>query len=111
MKRILVLCAALATLSVMGFAKTTTIRGRVNDAKCGAGMVNAACAQKCVAAGEPAILVQDKTNKIYKIANQDAIKDHVGGHVALTGTVDGDTITITSVKVLSPEKASAGGTK
>lgn len=97
MKKTLMLVGMCATLALFCFAKTTTITGTINDAKCGAKMVNADCAKKCVAGGEAAIVVVDKSNKVYKIANQDSIKDHVGDHLSITGDVKGDTITIASV--------------
>jgi hypothetical protein len=58
---------------------------------------DAACAQKCVKGGSPAVLVTDD-GKVYKIANQDKVLASVGTNVALMGKVSGDTITVDSVK-------------
>ncbi len=69
---------------------------------CGGKHVNAtkddiACAQKCVKGGEAAVLiVGDKT---YKIENQDAVKNHIGHKVNVTGTMTGDTIHIDKVSM------------
>jgi hypothetical protein len=58
---------------------------------------DAACAQKCIKGGSPAVLVTED-GKIYKIANQDKIVASAGQNVTLTGKLKGDTLTIDSVK-------------
>jgi hypothetical protein len=37
--------------------------------------------------------------KVLKIANPDKVKDHLGHLVVVTGKLDGDTVTIESVKM------------
>jgi len=98
-KRILLTAALfLTTASTSAFAEN--FKGTVSDAMCGAKHVNASkedmdCAKKCVLGGEKAVLiVGDKT---YKIDNQDAVKDHIGHKVNVTGTLTGDTIHIDKV--------------
>lgn len=92
--RILVLmliCAA-------GLVRAEEFTGWLADAKCAAAGKagangHAACARKCVEGGEAIVLVgEDK--KIYKIANQDRVKPHVGYKVALRAKLDGDTLTV-----------------
>ena len=75
-------------------AKTMKLKGMVSDAKCGA-KVDAACAQKCVKGGSPAVFIMG--DKVFKIDNQDAVKDHVGHKVTLDGTLTGDTIHVDKV--------------
>jgi Protein of unknown function (DUF5818) len=55
------------------------------------------CANKCIKAGSPAVLVTD-SGKIYKIANQDKVVAMAGQQVTVSGKESGDTITVDSVK-------------
>jgi hypothetical protein len=75
-------------------------KGTISDAMCGGKHVNAtkedmACAKKCVKGGSPAVLVVG--DKTYKIENQDAVKDHIGHKVNVSGTMTGDSIHIDKV--------------
>jgi hypothetical protein len=88
--------------SVAAMAAQTTLKGTVSDEMCGAQHVkgtdkDVACVQKCVKGGSPAVLVVG--DKIYKIDNQDAVKEHLGHHVIVMGELSGDTIHIDSVKM------------
>jgi hypothetical protein len=58
---------------------------------------DAACAQKCIKGGSPAVLVTPE-GKIYKIANQDKIVASAGQNVTVMGKLNGDTLTVDSVK-------------
>jgi len=58
---------------------------------------DAACAQKCVKMGSPAVLVTD-AGKVYKIANQDKVMASVGTNVTVMGKLKGDTLTVDSIK-------------
>jgi hypothetical protein len=109
MRKVLVLCLAISSvfaLSALAFddmGKSTTVNGWITDAKCGvkmAGSAGSACAQKCVAAGEKMVIVTDGDQKVLAVDNQDALKGHAGHHVAVTGTVSGDSIHVGSVKML-----------
>ena len=78
---------------------------RVVTPKCGAFLrekgrsrENAACAEKCIKGGSPAVLVTDD-GTVYKIADQDKVVAHAGHKVTITGTMDGDTIKVDSVKM------------
>jgi len=59
-----------------------------------------ACTKKCVAGGEKLVVVTDGDSKVLAIDNQDAVKDHAGHHVAVSGTVTNNSIHIQSVKML-----------
>ena len=75
-------------------------KGFVEDTACAgkpAMKDNAECAQKCIKGGSPDVLVSED-GTIYKIANQDKIVSHAGMKVAVEGTLNGDTITVASVK-------------
>ncbi len=59
-----------------------------------------ACTKKCVAAGEKMVVVTDGDQKVLAVENQDALKGHEGHHVAVTGTMEKDSIKVDSVKML-----------
>ena len=98
MKNITVLAAL--TLGLAASAMAADFKGFVEDTACSTkpGMKdNAACAQKCIKGGSPAVLIgEDGT--VYKIANQDKIVAHAGEKVTITGKLENDTITVDSVK-------------
>jgi hypothetical protein len=101
----LLLAGALVLLvASLSFASDAqTVNGWVSDSKCGARGANAgaeACTKKCIAAGESPVVVSDKDQTVLKVDNPNALKDHYGHHVAVTGHVDGDKIHVDSVKML-----------
>lgn len=109
MKKILVVCLgicfifALTALAFDDMGKSTTVKGWITDAKCGAKGASAAgeaCTKKCVAAGEKMVIVTDGDQKVLAVDNQDALKGHEGHHVSVSGTVTGDSIHVGSVKML-----------
>ncbi len=55
------------------------------------------CANKCIKAGSPAVLVTDD-GKIYKIADQAKVVPLAGKQVTINGTLQGETIKVASVK-------------
>ena len=74
-----------------------------SDSKCGAKGANAraeACTKKCLAAGAKMVVVTDGDQKVLTVDNPDALKGHEGHHVAVTGSVAGDSIHVDSVKML-----------
>lgn len=93
------LCALLAFSALSATAADWT--GYVIDEKCSGNKAmqgNEACANKCIKGGSPAVLVTEE-GKVYKIANQDKITANAGQKVTISGTVDGDTIKVDSVKM------------
>lgn len=97
MKRIL-LVASLFAVSAFA-AKWTAV---VSEEHCGLKhSAGTAGDQKCVTGcvkgkGAKPVLVVD--GKIYKIADGSKVADHLGQKVTVEGTLDGDTVTITSVE-------------
>jgi hypothetical protein len=91
---------ALMTIGLAASGMAAEFKGFVEDQSC-AKMPemkgDAACAQKCIKGGSPAVLVTPD-GKVYKIANQDKIVASAGLNVTVTGKVKGDTLTIDSVK-------------
>jgi hypothetical protein len=92
-------------------AKAKWIKGWVSDSKCGvkgAGPSHEACGKKCLAAGEHVVFVSEHDKKVYKVDNEDALKDQIGHRLAVKGTVDqaSDTIHVDKANRLS-EKGGA----
>jgi hypothetical protein len=91
---------ALMTLGLAASGLAAEFKGFVEDTKCSTNPAmkgDAACAQKCIKGGSPAVLVTPE-GKIYKIANQDKIVGSAGENVTVEAKLKGDTLTIASVK-------------
>ena len=89
---------ALSLFSLSAFA--AEFNAYISDAKCGAkhaADMNSKCVMNCVKGGaDPVAVVGDK---VYKIADADKVKEHLGHKVVITGKADGDTLTVESVKM------------
>jgi hypothetical protein len=99
MKKLSVLAALAAGLSVSAMAADFT--GYIIDQKCSSKkemLGDVECAQICMKGGSPAVLVT-ADGKIYKIADQDKVKESAGKKVTITGTLNQDTIKVESVKM------------
>ena len=96
---------SIAALTVCaGLVHAAEFTGWLADAKCAkagkaASKEHAGCADKCVNGGEQIILVGEG-NKIYKIKNQEKVKPHLGHHVALQATLDGETLDVETGRYL-----------
>jgi Protein of unknown function (DUF5818) len=100
MKKALALISMAAGISSIAMAADIT--GYIIDEKCSTvksmrGDVD--CANKCIKAGSPAVLVTDD-GKVYKISEQDKVVADAGKKVTLTGKLSGDTISVSKVKAL-----------
>jgi hypothetical protein len=96
MKKVLAVFA-FAGLSAMAADWT----GQIIDEKCASKPAmkdDAACAARCIKGGAAAVLLTDD-GKIYKIADQDKVKEHAGHKVTITGKMENDTIKVESVKM------------
>ncbi len=109
MRKVLALCLAICfifALSAWAFddmGKSATVKGWVTDDKCGAKGASEkaeACTKKCLDAGAKMVIVTDGDQKVLMVDNPDALKEHEGHHVAVTGSVSGDSIHVSSVKML-----------
>lgn len=102
MKKLLAVSAvSLSFLSVSAMAQTFT--GVVSDSMCAHNDIakaskadHAACAEKCIKMGSPAVLIVG--TKIYNVANSSKLNAFAGKTVTVDGSVSGDTITVKSVK-------------
>jgi hypothetical protein len=102
------LCCAVLLLCVASLtsAADMTWTGKISDSMCGAShagmggkMSDHDCTVECVKMGAKYVFVSK--GKVYQIANQkDAdLSVHAGETVVLTGSMTGDTITVTKVAV------------
>jgi len=100
----------LCCMTALAVAKDQTWDGWISDSKCGAKGANAShegCAKKCVGAGEKPVFVSDKDQKVVPVANPDALQEHIGHHVQVSGTMEKDgSLHVDKVKML----AQTGGT-
>lgn len=90
----------LLTLGLASTGLAAEYKGFVEDQACANKPEmkgDAACAQKCIKGGSPAVLVTED-GKVYKIANQDKIVASAGQNVTVTGKLKGDTLTVDTVK-------------
>jgi hypothetical protein len=116
MKNVVALVAALGlVVSVSASAQQKpgeqTWKGSISDSNCkekhpagehdGKKMTDADCTAVCVKKGAKYVFVSD--GKVYQIANQTSkqVASHAGQQVELTGTMKGDTITASTMKVAS----------
>jgi hypothetical protein len=89
----------LSLFALCAFAEELT--GYISDSKCGAKgnkEAHAACAEKCIKGGAAPVLAMED-GKVYKIDDASKVMDHVGHKVTITGTLDGDTVKVESVKM------------
>jgi hypothetical protein len=114
MRKLLLLGLSLSVLflyaGVSFAADTTTVKGWVSDSKCGAKGANAKaaeCTKKCIQQGAKMVVVTDGDQKVLTVDNPDSLTGHEGHHVAVTGTVSGDSIHVDSVKMLKAGKAAS----
>ncbi len=105
----LVILASL-TLAAAGKGKAGSWTGWITDTKCGAKGDNekhAGCAKKCADGGAKYALYNPADKKVYNLNPQDKLAALAGRHVTVKGSVEGDTITVTSVEAA----AESGGAK
>lgn len=103
MKRIFAVSVLMALLAIGVMAKNQRWTGYVSDAKCGA-KVDAACAKKCIEAGEKVVFVNDGDNSIVQVANPDALKPYAGQHVLVEGKLQNNALTVSKVTPYEAKK-------
>lgn len=96
--------AFIVSMASVSFASDAqTVNGWISDSKCGVKGANAKaeeCTKKCIKGGASPVVVTDTDQKVLTVDNPDALKEHYGHHVAVTGHIDGDKIHVDSVKML-----------
>ncbi len=119
LKRVLLCTAAFVFAASVGYtapkaAASKSWAGYVTDSKCAMNAkarTNEACVKKCVAGGDKLVLYDTYNHKVYQLDPQSAVSEHAGHHVRISGTMAGDTITVTSVKMLAMAKPAAAKSK
>jgi len=103
-----------AAIAAMLFAGTLAMAadgkwtGYIADSKCGAKAANDGareCTIKCVKEGAKYVFVNDADKKIYAIDDQEKVAAHAGHHVTVKGSVDGDTLKLSSIDMAAPAKS------
>lgn len=99
MKKYLLLAGMMCGMAVYA-AVNETWTGYISDSHCGAKedlSNHAACAKKCIKGGaDPVLVVGDK---VYKFADPKKATKFAGDKVSVTGTLNGDAITIEKISI------------
>ena|ERR1700685_3438954 len=101
MKKLIFASMMAASLCSFGaFAEEMT--GYISDAHCGAAHsspsdANTACINKCLKGGSDPVLVSNGKVIPIDAASKDKAKAHAGENVTVTGTMNGDILTIDSI--------------
>jgi|ERR1051326_2459097 len=98
MKRLSVLGLLAAGMSMSAWAADYS--GYIIDQNCASKKEmqgNVACAQACIKRGAAAVLVTDD-GKVYKLDDQDKVKELAGKKVTISGSMAADSIKVESVK-------------
>ena len=98
MKKYVILCAMATSL-----AAAAELTGVISDAHCGAkhntvSEANAKCVNACLKGGAAPVLVSG--DKVYKLdaGSVDKAKAFAGQSVKVDGSVEGDTVTVSSIE-------------
>jgi len=103
MKRSIFLCVVVLAMTGVGLA-AADMTGLVTCSKCRHTDENAmTCATSCLRSGVPAMFYDQASQKLYKVANQEAVKEHYGTRVVVSGKVDGDSVTVATIKPAPPK--------
>jgi hypothetical protein len=99
-KKILLVVFSLLVFGCLAWAADQTWTGTVSDSHCGLNhstpsAAAAQCVEKCVAGGAKYVLVSG--GKVYQLDPQAEFKGKGGTEVKVTGTLSGDTITVSGV--------------
>ena len=102
MKVRLAIAAALFA-GTFAMAADNSWTGWISDSQCGVKGANekaGECTTKCVKEhGAKYVFVNDADKKVYVVDAQDKVADHAGHHVTVKGTVEGETLKLTSIEM------------
>ncbi len=102
--------AATLFAATLAMAADNSWTGWISDSQCGVKGANdkagtAECTTKCVKEhGAKYVFVNDADKKVYVVDAQDKVAPHAGHHVTVTGTVEGDTLKLTSIDMAAAPK-------
>jgi hypothetical protein len=100
MKKIVLVAFSLLVFGCLSWAADKSYSGTVSDSHCGAkhsaaSADAAACVEKCVSGGAKYVLVSH--GKVYQLDAQDKFQGMGGKQVKVTGTLNGDALTVSGV--------------
>ncbi len=95
--------AATLFAGTLAMAADSSLTGWISDSQCGvkgAKEGQGECTTKCVKEhGAKYVFVNDADKKVYAVDAQDKVAGHAGHHVTVKGTVEGDTLKLTSIEM------------
>ncbi len=107
--RVFLAFALLLAVFAVSVAAAESMTGLITCDKCRHTDAKAQdCAKTCVKNGVKPVFYNSADQKFYQISNPDKAKPHVGDNVVVTGKVEGDTLTIDTLKVAQAGSTSAG---
>jgi hypothetical protein len=96
------LAASLSITAVKGAEKQKTFVGSISDSMCGLKHMmpggDKECTLKCVEGGSKFVLADTQHKKVYELSDQDKPREFAGQKVKVTGTLSGDTISVSSIE-------------
>src|ERR1700751_2906125 len=99
--RLATITAATLFAATLTMAADGSLTGWISDSQCGVKGANdkaGECTTKCVKEhGAKYVFVNDADKKVYVVDAQDKVAAHAGHHVTVKGTVDGETLKLTSI--------------
>jgi hypothetical protein len=102
--KLITIMAAMLFAAALTAAAGSSWTGWISDSQCGAKAAHAGareCTIKCVKEhGAKYVFVNDSDKKVYEVSDQKIVADHAGHHVTVEGTVKGDTLDVTSIKMV-----------
>ncbi|HEV2491639.1 MAG TPA: DUF5818 domain-containing protein [Terriglobia bacterium] len=91
-----------AGMALAAPAAQKTFVGSISDSMCGLKHMmpggDKACTLECVKSGAKFVLADEANKKVYQLSDQDKAKDFAGAKVKVTGTLNGDTIEVSSIE-------------
>jgi hypothetical protein len=108
MRRITIYVFAFLLAASLGLAATAkaaarTFVGNISDSMCGLkhmmpGQSDKDCTLECVKAGSKYVLADVANGKVYQLSDQKKPAEFAGQKVKVTGTLKGDTISVTTIE-------------
>ncbi len=98
MKKLIAGLALTSAMAISAFGADVT--GYIVDKNCASKkemLGDEACAKRCMGRGAPAVIATED-GKIIAVTNQDKVKDFAGKKVTVSGKMEGESITVDSVK-------------
>jgi hypothetical protein len=107
--RFATLTAATLFAAALTMAADGSWTGYISDSQCGVKGANdkaGECTTKCVKEkGAKYVFVNDADQKVYVIDAQDKVAAHAGHHVTVKGSVEGDTLKLSSIDMAPAAKS------